>query len=89
MGTRKNPKNARGQEMILENIACLRDGAVPELGFLRVPKFLKTPTAEIDKQAWDRLNSAVLRSFPKPDSGRIAVKAVNHLGDEVMKIFDV
>jgi hypothetical protein len=26
-------------------------------------------------------------SFPKPKSGRIAVKVVNHLGDEVMKVF--
>ena len=53
-------------------------------------KSLKTAfRAEIDKQALDSLNSAILRPFPKPDSGRIAVKVINHLGDEVMKIFNV
>jgi adenine-specific DNA-methyltransferase len=29
------------------------------------------------------------RPFPKPTSGRIAVKVINHLGDEVMKVFSV
>ena len=53
-------------------------------------KSLKTTLkAEIDKQAWDSLNSATSRPFPKPDSGRIAVKVINHLGDEVMKVFHV
>lgn len=27
--------------------------------------------------------------FPKPTTGRIAVKAINHLGDEEMKAFSV
>lgn len=27
--------------------------------------------------------------FDKPKSGRIAVKVINHLGDEVMKVFRV
>jgi adenine-specific DNA-methyltransferase len=27
--------------------------------------------------------------FEKPKSGRIAVKVINHLGDEVMKVFRV
>jgi hypothetical protein len=44
--------------------------------------------AEID-QAWARLHSAVLREFPKPESGRIAVTVINHLGDEVMMMFRV
>ena len=52
-------------------------------------QILKTLRIEIDKQAWDSLNSAVSRPFPKPDSGCIAVKVINHLGDEVMKVFDV
>ena len=53
-------------------------------------KSLKTTLkAEVDKEAWDTLNSAVSRPFPKPRSGRIAVKAINHLGDEVMKVFRV
>jgi hypothetical protein len=29
------------------------------------------------------------RGFPVPKSGRIAVKVINHLGDEVMKVFRV
>ncbi|HEV8242918.1 MAG TPA: site-specific DNA-methyltransferase [Candidatus Polarisedimenticolia bacterium] len=43
--------------------------------------------AEIDADAWASLNSAVSRPFDKPKSGRIAVKVINHLGDEVMKVF--
>ena len=35
------------------------------------------------------LNSDTSRPFPKPTSGRIAVKVINHLGDEVMKVFGV
>jgi adenine-specific DNA-methyltransferase len=29
------------------------------------------------------------RPFPMPKSARIAVKVINHLGDEVMKVFRV
>ena len=53
-------------------------------------KSLKTTLkAEIDADAWATLNSATSRPFPKPESGRIAVKIINHLGDEVMKVFRV
>ena len=53
-------------------------------------KALKTTLkAEIDQEAWESLYSDTSRSFPKPASGRIAVKVINHLGDEVMKIFKV
>ena len=45
--------------------------------------------AEINKEAWETLNSDTSRPFPKPKSGRIAVKVINHLGDEVMKVFRV
>jgi adenine-specific DNA-methyltransferase len=45
--------------------------------------------AEIDEDAWATLNSDISRPFPKPKSGRIAVKVINHLGDEVMKVFRV
>jgi adenine-specific DNA-methyltransferase len=48
-----------------------------------------TLKAEIDPDAWATLNSAVSRPFPMPKSGRIAVKVINHLGDEVMKVFRV
>jgi adenine-specific DNA-methyltransferase len=53
-------------------------------------KALKTTLkAEIDEDAWATLNSDTSRPFPKPASGRIAVKVINHLGDEVMKVFRV
>ncbi|CAE6934100.1 Site-specific DNA-methyltransferase (adenine-specific) [Ectopseudomonas oleovorans] len=48
-----------------------------------------TLKAEIDADAWASLNSDTSRPFPKPKSGRIAVKVINHLGDEVMKVFKV
>ena len=48
-----------------------------------------TLKAEIDEDAWATLNSATSRPFLRPDSGRIAVKVINHLGDEVMKVFRV
>jgi len=44
---------------------------------------------EINKEAWDSLRSDVSRPFDKPHSGRIAVKVINHLGDEVMKVYRV
>src|SRR6185369_6531045 len=53
-------------------------------------KALKTTLkAEIDEEAWATLQSDTSRPFAKPTSGRIAVKVINHLGDEVMKIFRV
>ena len=53
-------------------------------------KALKTTLkAEIDQEAWESLRRDVSRPFPKPASGRIAVKVINHLGDEVMKVFRV
>jgi adenine-specific DNA-methyltransferase len=53
-------------------------------------KALKTTLkAEIDQEAWDSLYSDTSRPFAKPNSGRIAVKVINHLGDEVMKVFGV
>jgi len=48
-----------------------------------------TLKAEIDQEAWSSLNSDLSRPFPKPETGRIAVKVINHLGDEVMKVFSV
>ena len=53
-------------------------------------KALKTTLkAEIDAEAWATLNSDVSRPFDRPKTGRIAVKVINHLGDEVMKVFGV
>ena len=53
-------------------------------------KALKTTLkAEINQEAWATLKSDISRSFDRPSSGRIAVKVINHLGDEVMKVFRV
>jgi len=49
----------------------------------------RTLKTEINADAWTTLNSDTSRPFPKPKSGRIAVKVINHLGDEVMKVFKV
>jgi adenine-specific DNA-methyltransferase len=48
-----------------------------------------TLKAEINADAWSSLNSDTSRPFEKPKSGRVAVKVINHLGDEVMKVFRV
>ena len=53
-------------------------------------KALKTTLkAEINPEAWETLNSDTSQPFDKPESGRIAVKVINHLGDEVMKVFRI
>lgn len=53
-------------------------------------KSLKTTLkAEINQEAWDSLNSDLSRPFDRPKNGRIAVKVINHLGDEVMKVYRV
>ena len=53
-------------------------------------KALKTTLkAEINEEAWATLHSNESRPFDKPAGGRIAVKVINNLGDEVMKVFRV
>ena len=53
-------------------------------------KALKTSLkAEINEEAWESLHSDLSRPFKRPASGRIAVKVINHLGDEVMKVFRI
>jgi adenine-specific DNA-methyltransferase len=48
-----------------------------------------TLKTEINLEAWETLHSDISRPFPKPDTGRIAVKVINHLGDEVLKVFKI
>ena len=45
--------------------------------------------AEIDEEAWSSLYRTVSRPFPRPDTGKIAVKVINDYGDEVLKVFEV
>ena len=49
----------------------------------------RTLRAEIDEASWRSLYSTMSRSFDRPDSGKIAVKVINHYGDEVLKVFEV
>ena len=53
------------------------------------PEFGTVSRAEIDPEAWATLCGDTSRPFPRPGSGRIAVKVINHLGDEVMKVFRI
>ena len=43
--------------------------------------------AEIDEAAWSKLYSTRSRPFPSPDTKKIAVKVINHYGDEVLKVY--
>lgn len=45
--------------------------------------------AEIDPDAWESLYGTVSRPFPPPSTGRIAVKAINYYGDEVLVVREV
>lgn len=49
----------------------------------------KTLNTEIDREAWASLNSDESRPFEKPETHHIAVKVINHLGDEVMKVYRI
>ena len=60
-----------------------RDGELNNIGRVLILK------AEINPEARATLNSDTSRPFAKPASGRIAVKVINHLGDEAMKVFRV
>ena len=44
---------------------------------------------EIDEDAWSALYSTVSRPFDPPETGKIAVKVINHYGDEVLKVYAV
>lgn len=52
-------------------------------------KLKRAMRAEIDEEAWDLVYSTTSRPFPKPTSGKIAVKVINHYGDEVMQVYSV
>ncbi len=52
-------------------------------------KLKRALRADIDEAAWSSLYSTVSRPFNKPESGKIAVKVINHYGDEVLKVFEV
>jgi adenine-specific DNA-methyltransferase len=52
-------------------------------------KLKRALRAEIDEAAWSSLYSTTSRTFAKPETGKIAIKVINHYGDEVLKVFDI
>jgi adenine-specific DNA-methyltransferase len=52
-------------------------------------KLKRALRADIDEAAWSSLYSTVSRPFDKPKTGKIAIKVINHYGDEVLKVFEV
>lgn len=52
-------------------------------------KLKRALRAEIDESAWSSLYRTTSRPFTPPASGKIAVKVINHYGDEVLKVFTV
>ena len=52
----------------------------------RLKKALK---ADIDPDAWESLNSAKSRPFPHPTTGKVAIKVINHYGDELLTVLDL
>ena len=52
-------------------------------------KLKRTLRAEIDEATWSSLYSTVSRPFDKPETGKFAVKVINHYGDEVLKVFEI
>ena len=52
-------------------------------------KLQRALRAEIDEAAWAELYSTKSRPFDPPSTGKIAVKVINHYGDEVLKVYDI
>jgi len=52
-------------------------------------KLKRALRAEIDEGSWATLYSTVSRPFAPPETGKIAVKVINHYGDEVLKVFEL
>ncbi len=52
-------------------------------------KLKRALRADIDEAAWSTLYSTMSRPFAPPETGKIAVKVINHYGDEVLKVYDV
>ena len=52
-------------------------------------KLKRALRAEVDEAAWSMLYSTVSSPFDAPATGKIAVKVINHYGDEVLKVYEV
>jgi adenine-specific DNA-methyltransferase len=52
-------------------------------------KLKRSLRAEINEEAWSALYTTKSRPFDKPETGKIAIKVINHYGDEVLKVYEV
>ena len=52
-------------------------------------KLRRALRADISDEAWATVNSTVSRPFPRPQTGKVAIKVINHYGDEVMRVLTV
>ncbi len=52
-------------------------------------KLKRALRAEVDEAAWSALYSTVSRPFDPPETGKIAVKVINHYGDEVLHVYEL
>ena len=96
-----NPQTGKVTSSEAKDIACwfVDTNYNEESFFVRQAYFLgqkdpyqalrDTLKAEIDAEAWESIHKDISRPFEIPSTGRIAVKIINHLGDEVMKVFKV
>ncbi len=50
-------------------------------------KLRRALKADISDEAWATVNTTTSRPFPKPSTGKVAIKVINHYGDDVMKVF--
>ena len=75
-----------------------RNGSIPDSRrFMIAPRPGNQPEraerkalkADVDEAAWSSLYSTVSRPFEKPKTGKIAIKVINHYGDEVLKVYGV
>ena len=52
-------------------------------------KLERALNADIDPETWASLYSTTSRPFETPSTGKIAIKVINHYGDEVLQVYEV
>ncbi|MET7880332.1 site-specific DNA-methyltransferase [Micromonospora profundi] len=77
-----------GEEFFVRHIYFAGSEGKPD-GLDPYERLRKALRAQIDESAWGSLYGHRSRPFPRPGSGKIAVKVVNHYGDEVVKVYEV
>jgi MHS family proline/betaine transporter-like MFS transporter len=77
-GDRHGRRRALSAVVFVMAVATFAMGLLPTYGQVGV-----------HEEAWATLYSAVSRPFEKPETRRIAVKVINHYGDEVLKVYSV